>query len=209
MRRLLAILVLLCAVAAQAAEPQPGRDYRVLERPLASESKGRIEVVEFFWYGCPHCNDFESVLANWRKTLPADVSFRRVPAVLRPSWLPGAKLFYTLEAMGITERHHAAAFYAIHEARMRLDEDDTLFAWIASRGVDRRRFAEIYASEEVQAQVRRAREQAHLAGVSGVPMLVIGGRFAPLNAAVDSYDDLVRMADQLIQRARSDAAVKK
>lgn len=202
----LATLGVCAALGAGAGELTAGRDFRVINPPLAADPN-RIEVTEFFWYGCPHCFDFEPVLAEWVKKLPADVSFRRVPTLFpNNKWLPGARLYYTLEAMNQLERMHSEVFNGIHVERQRLDDEKTMFEWIAKKGVDAKRFSEAWASFGVQSRVQQARELTTAAGLTGVPGVMVQGRYLALTTG--NYDEMLANIDQLIGRVRAEAGRK-
>ena len=202
----LAMLGLCLASGAGAADLQEGRDFRELNPPLAPD-KTRIEVTEFFWYGCPHCFDFEHVLAPWAAKLPADVSFRRVPAIFpNNKWAPGAKIYYTLEAMNLVEKLHAQVFNAIHVERKRLDDEKVLFAWVASKDVDAKQFSEAWSSFGVQSRVQQARELTQAARLSGVPAVVVHGRYEA--AMPGTYGELIALVDQLVVRVRAETGRK-
>jgi thiol:disulfide interchange protein DsbA len=189
-----------------AAELKAGRDFRVLTPPLVVE-QNKIEVIEFFWYGCPHCFDFEPVLAAWVKKLPADVSFRRVPTIFpNDKWAPGARLYYTLEAMNLLEKLHVDVFNAIHVDRQRLDDDKVLLEWVAKKGIDARKFGEIWASFGVQSRVRQARETTQAAGLTGVPAVVVQGRYQAITQG--NYEELIAVIDTLVARVRHEAGGK-
>lgn len=201
---ILAALGLCLALGAAAAELKDGRDFRLISPPLAAD-KSKIEVTEFFWYGCPHCFDFEPVLAAWVRKLPADVVFRRVPAIFpNNKWMPGARLFYTLEAMNLVEKLHADVFNAIHVERQRLDEEKVLFDWIAGKGVDPKKFSETWSSFGVQARAQQARELTQAAGLSGVPSVMVHGRYLALTPG--NYDELIANIEQLVARVRAESA---
>jgi thiol:disulfide interchange protein DsbA len=194
------------AAAAGAADLQQGRDFRELNPPLAPD-KTRIEVTEFFWYGCPHCFDFEHVLAPWAARLPADVSFRRVPAIFpNDKWAPAARIYYTLEAMNLVEQMHAHVFNAVHVERKRLDDERVLFAWMASKGVDAQKFREAWSSFGVQSRVQQARELTKAAGLTGVPAVIVHGRYEAITQA--SYGELIVLVDRLVERVRAEAGRK-
>ncbi|MCM2289864.1 MAG: thiol:disulfide interchange protein DsbA/DsbL [Sulfuritalea sp.] len=202
----LAALGLCLALGAGAADLQEGRDFRELNPPLAPD-KTRIEVTEFFWYGCPHCFDFEHVLAPWAGKLPADVSFRRVPAIFpNNKWAPGAKIYYTLEAMNLVEKMHAQVFNAIHVERKRLDDEKVLFAWVASKGVDAKQFSDAWSSFGVQSSVQQARELTLAAKLTGVPAVVVHGRYEAITPG--SYGELIARIDQLVARVRAETGRK-
>lgn len=202
----LAMLGLSLAFAAHAAELKEGRDFRLINPPLAAATN-KIEVTEFFWYGCPHCFDFEPVLSAWVKKLPPDVSFRRIPTVFpNNKWLPGARLYYTLESMNLLERMHGEVFNAIHVDRQRLDDEKILLEWVAGKGLDARKFSETWASFGVQSRVQQARELSAAAGLTGVPTVMVQGRYLALTSG--NYGDLVANIEQLVERVRLGAGRK-
>jgi thiol:disulfide interchange protein DsbA len=207
-RIVLAGLALLAAplfpiAVARAAELQEGRDCRRINPPIGADA-GRIEVVEFFWYGCPHCNELEPHIAAWLRKLPADVSFRRVPAVFpnSPKWAPGARTYYALEAMNLLDRLHADVFAAIHVERRRLDDEKVLLEWITGKGVDARDFLAAWSSFGVQSRVRQALEISRRAGLTGVPAIVVDGRYEV--RMTENLRDLPGATERLIERARSE-----
>ena len=202
----LATLGLALAFGAGAAELKEGRDFRVVSPPLAAE-QNKIEVTEFFWYGCPHCFDFEPVLAAWVKRLPADVSFRRVPAIFpNNKWAPGARLYYTLEAMNLLEKLHSEVFTAIHVERQRLDDEKFLLEWVAKKGIDPKQFSETWSSFGVQSRVRQTQEITQAARLAGVPAVIVHGRYLALTEG--SYKELLAIVDQLVERVRAESGKK-
>jgi len=205
-RWLLAVLGSCLALAAGAAELQEGRDFRVINPPLAAPSDS-IEVTEFFWYGCPHCFEFEPLLAAWVKKLPASVGFRRVPA-LSPSskWTPAAQLYYTLEAMDLVDKLHGDVFIAMHVDRLRLDDEKILFEWVAKKGVDAAKFREAWFSPGVQGRLRQARELGPAAGLTGVPAVMVHGRYLALTRG--NHQDLLAAIDQLVARVRTETGMR-
>lgn len=203
---LLLLVALNCGIVpypALAAGPIEGKQYTRLQMPQPTEPDGKVEVIEFFWYGCPHCAEFEPLLQDWKQRLPADVSFRKVPAVFRESWVPAARIFYSLEALGIAEQHHAAVFNAMVRQRINLADDITLLDWVAMRGIDRKAFSAAYYSPEVAAQVRRAAEMTQEYGFGGVPVLVVGGQYMPTLDA-GTFGDMLRVVDGLIAKNRAE-----
>ena len=203
---LVATLGVCVTLGAGAAELKEGVDFRVINPPLAAD-KNRIEITEFFWYGCPHCFDFEPVLATWVKKLPADVSFRRVPTISSNNkWLPGTKLYYTLEAMDVLDKMHSEVFNAIHVERLRLEDEKILFEWVAKKGLDAKKFSEAWSSSGVQGRVQQARELTQAAGLTGVPGVMVQGRYLALTPG--DYDQFLANIDQLIARVRADVSRK-
>jgi thiol:disulfide interchange protein DsbA len=170
--------------------------------PQPTEANNKVEVIEFFWYGCPHCSDFEPVLKPWVKSLPPDVSFKKVPAVFRDTWAPGARIYYTLEAMNLLDKLNDAVFNAMIKQRINLNDEKTLFDWVAKQGVDRQKFADMYKSFMVEAKVRKAIEMTQEYGFGGVPVLIVGGKYMPANAG--SFKDMLSVTEGLIQKNRAE-----
>ena len=198
----LATLGLWLAPGAGAVELEQGRDFQLVNPPLASEND-RIEVTEFFWYGCSHCFGFEPALAAWVKKLPADVSFRRVPVIFPDNkWLPGARLYYTLEAMNLLEKLHGEVFNAIHVDRQRLNDEKILFEWVAKKAVDAKQFSATWSSFGVQSHLQQARRLTVAAGVTGVPSMMVEGRYLVLKAG--NNEELIAIIEQLVARARAE-----
>jgi thiol:disulfide interchange protein DsbA len=202
------------AAAAAAAQLTPGKDYRPISPPQPTESGKRIEVLEFFWYACPHCNALQPSLRAWLKRKPADVEFRRVPAVLDSSWLPLTWTYHALEAMNLTERLHYEVFAAIHEKKVRLSEQAVLFDWMAQNGVDRKKFADTYQSFGVRSRATRSMELTRNHDVSGTPAITVDGKYllAPsmtlrADRSVD-YERFFQVLDQVIAMARKERGGK-
>jgi len=182
-------------------EPVEGTDYVKLNQPLAI-APGRIEVIEFFWYGCPHCYAFEPALDAWQKKLPSDVAFRRVPVAFRPEYEPHQRIYFALDAMGLVPTMHGKVFYAIHRDRKRLDQAPEIFAWMQANGVDRDKFALEYNSFSVQSKVRAASKLAEDYKIDGVPAIGVHGRYYTSGALVGSNEGCLAVADSLIRRVR-------
>jgi thiol:disulfide interchange protein DsbA len=187
---------------AQGAAPVEGRDFVRLNAPVAVPAGGKIDVVEFFSYGCPHCYSFEPMLESWLKKLPPDVAFRRVPATFNAPFEGYAKLFYALEATGLFEALHKRAYVAIHVQRQRLDKDAELAALAQSAGGDGAKFLDAYRSFGVATRVRQARQLAEAYKIDGVPTLGIHGRWFTSGSLAGSHERALVVADQLIARAR-------
>lgn len=200
------IVSILFAALAGAQEIREGKDYKVFNPPQPTEAgKGKVEVVEFFWYGCPHCFELEPLLVKWRATLPKDVVFRRVPALFpNGRWAPETKLYYTLEAMGLVEKLHQDVFDAIHIDRIRMNEESTMLAWLEKKGVDRKAFADTYASFAIQSKTQRSIQLAQAYQLEGVPALAVNGKYMRASGAAGGYEDMLALTDKLIAKARAD-----
>lgn len=204
----LAGFALFAASAAAVAQVVAGRDYRTLGSPQPVAGGTRIEVLEFFWYGCPHCNNLQAPLNAWLKRKPADVEFRRSPAVFQESWVPLTKAYFTIESLGLVDRLHHDVFAAIHEKKMRLQEPKVLVDWIASQGVDRQKFIDTYNSFAVQSRSQRAKEITANYDIPGTPAVVVDGKYltAPsLTLNPDNsinYERYFKVLDEVIALAR-------
>lgn len=174
------------SVAAAPAQPRNGVDYRTLEKPQQTESGKKVEVTEFFWYSCPHCNALEPALVDWVKKQGDRIAFKRVPVAFRDSFVPQQKLFYTLEAMGKLDPLHHKVFQAIHKERNPLATDAAIFDWAAKQGLDKEKFREVYNSFGVQAKANRAKQLQSAYQVDGVPMLAVDGKYITSPAIVSA-----------------------
>jgi thiol:disulfide interchange protein DsbA len=183
---------------AQARPPVAGDDYLVLEKRAAVEAPaGKIEVVEFFWYSCPHCNAFEPTLEAWIKRAPKDVSVRRVPVAFRDDFVPQQRLFYALEALGLLDKLHAKVFVAIHGEKLKLDRIETITDWVVKQGVDKTKFTEQYNSFSVATKSTKARQLQDAYKVEGVPALGVAGRFYVDGTLAKSMDRALQVVDFL------------
>ena len=191
-------------VLAQARKPDAGADFLVLDKKAPVESApGKIEVVEFFWYKCPHCNAFEPALESWIKRLPADVTLRRVPVGFRDDFVPLQRLFYALEAMGQHDKLHARVFAAIHVQKKQLDTGPQIASWMADQGVDQAKFMEQYNSFSVSTKVTKATQLQNLYRVEGVPALGVAGRFYTDGTLSKNMDRALQTVDFLIGEVRA------
>ncbi len=196
-------------VAAVAQPLVPGKDYRVLQPAQPVDNPKRIEVIEFFWYGCPHCYDMQPALKAWLKKKPADIEVRRVPAVFRESWIPHTRLFYTLEAMGQLDRLHDEVFKAIHEQKTDLGDLARMQAWVAKRGVDPKQFGEVYGSFGVDSRVQRSIQMSKAYQLSGTPSLVVQGRYLTSPAMTQGHERTFQVVEQLAAQSRAGNAPAK
>jgi thiol:disulfide interchange protein DsbA len=195
---------LLSATAhAESAKPEAGTDYLVLDpRATVEAPAGKIELVEFFWYNCPHCNSFEPELAAWLKKLPKDVAFRRVPVAFRDDFVPQQRLYYALEAMGLVEKLHAKVFAAIHTERVDLSKAPAILDWVGSQGVDKAAFNGHYGSFSVATKSSRAAQLQNAYKVEGVPALGIAGRFYTDGSLAKSMGNALKVVEYLLPVVR-------
>lgn len=191
------------ALLAQTKKPDEGVDYLTLDKKAAVEAPtGKVEVIEFFWYSCPHCNAFEPKLAAWLKKLPPDVAFRRVPVAFRDDFVPQQRLYYTLEAMGKVDELHTKVFQTIHVERQGLDKEPAILAWADKNGLDKTKFQELYNSFAVQTKARKATQLQDQYKVQGVPALGIAGRFYTDATLAGTMDRALLVTDYLVAEAR-------
>jgi protein dithiol oxidoreductase (disulfide-forming) len=188
---------------ASALTLQKGVHYDIIDPPQPTEVAGKIEVIEFFSYGCPHCYHMEPSINPWIKKLPKDVNFFRVP-LAGGSWVACAKLFYTLDALDVEDKLHSDVFAAIHSEKSLTGTDESAMSgWAAKNGLDEKKFTDIYKSFAIQTKVQRAVQMIASHKVSGVPAIVVDGRYLVLNNTIKSYDDLLAITDQVIEMARA------
>lgn len=190
------------------ADIRPGKEYELVSPPQMVETGKKIEVLELFSYTCPHCFDLEPDLNKWAKQLPKDVEFRRLPAIFRDSWLPYTKAFYTFEAMGLTEKLHGDFFNAIHLQHINFDDDKTLFDWVEKQGVNRKSFSDIFSSFSIQGKALRAKQLTKSYGISGVPSIIVDGKYRTYSSMTGGHAGLLLVVDQLIKQARQDRGGK-
>ncbi|MCX7264675.1 MAG: thiol:disulfide interchange protein DsbA/DsbL [Limnohabitans sp.] len=180
-----------------------GKDYVKLDRPIATETEaGKIEVLEFFWYSCPHCNTFEPTFAQWVKTAPKDVVVRRVPVAFRDDFAPQQRLFFTLEAMGFLEKLHSKVFQAVHGERLPLSTEASILAWVEKQGVDKVKFAETFKSFGVASKLRRAVQLQNDFKIEGVPSLGVAGRYYVDGTLAGSMERALQVAEVLLAQVR-------
>lgn len=206
---MLAAAVLSMSVFAAPDAAFEGHDYALLKNPQPVSTGSKIEVLEFFWYRCPHCFQLEPGLDKWLKTLPKDAQIRRMPAVFRDDWMPGAKIYYTLEQMGLLDTLHSKVFDAYHIAHTDLNNPAVLGDWIAKQGVDRKKFEAIYNSFSIQAKAMQGAKLAKVYGINGVPTFIVDGKYVTSMSMTESEPRLFEVLDQLIDMAREARSGKK
>jgi len=191
---------LLLTTPVQAA-PTADKEYQVLKAPQPVPA-GKIEVTEFFWYGCPHCFDFEPDLEAWVKKQGKDVVFKRVPVAFRDDLLPHTKIFYTLEALGKLDAMHAKVFNAIHVERKRLLDANEIADFMAKNGIDRKAWLDAYNSFSVTTNSQRANKIADAYKVDGVPTLVVQGKYVTSPSIAGDKTTAIQTMDYLVTAVR-------
>ena len=190
------------AVHAQGAAPKEGKDYVKLSKPATTEAPaGKVEVVEFFWYSCPHCNAFEPAFAAWKQKAPANVVVRRVPVAFNASFVPQQKLYFALQAMDNFDAMHVKVFHAIHVERNKLASDDAIFEWVGKQGVNVAKFKEVYNSFTVANQVRKASALQQEYDVEGVPSMGVAGKYYTDGPRAGSMQNVLNVVDYLAKQS--------
>ena len=195
----------LFGMSVQAADVplEAGKTYVELSNPVAVAVPGKVEVVELFWYGCPHCYSFEPVINPWAEKLPSDVNFVRIPAMFGGPWDAHGQMFLTLEAMGVENKVHSAVFNAIQKERKRLTDKNEMADFLATQGVDKAKFLATFNSFAVKGQVQKAKELAKKYEISGVPTMVVNGKYRFDLGTAGGPEQALSVADQLIAKERA------
>lgn len=197
---------------AQSNVPVDGEQYITMAQPVdLGTPAGKIEVLEFFWYSCPHCNSFEPMFNKWKQVQPDDVIVRRVPVAFQQNgnFVPQQKLYYALESMNLLDKVHPAVFNAIHNERKRLTSDDAVFAWIGTQGVDVEEFKKVYNSFAVTNAVRRASKLQDEYRVEGVPSLGVAGKYYTDGPRARNLANALQVVEYLIDEERKAGGAKK
>jgi protein dithiol oxidoreductase (disulfide-forming) len=199
---LLALAGLAIAVGAYAQQPLRQKLEYDLIAPQPTATGERIEVIEFFWYGCPHCANLQPPLEGWLKRKPADVELRRIPAVFRESWIPHARVYYTLEALGEVGRLHQAVYRAIHAEKDSLMTPEATAAWASRNGIEASRWLGVYNSPEIDRKIQDSRKHTIAYAIEGTPSLVVDGRYLTSSSKAESMPQVITILDGLIVMAR-------
>jgi len=198
-KSLIFLLLMMSSVMSQAAGYTEGVNYKKVV-PQPTDTGSKIEVLEFFWYGCPHCYSFEPYIKAWKKTKPANVEFVRIPAVFRPDWEVQARTYYALSNMGVIEDLHGKIFAAIHKDKQRLNKKELLTDFIVKNGVDRKKFEAEYNSFSVDGMVRKAKKKQTAYKIQGVPSVAVNGKYLTSGSMSGSYENLIKIMNYLIEK---------
>ena len=192
--------------AAQAAPAAlvAGKDYTVMKTPQQADvPAGKVEVIEFFWYGCPHCNEFEPYLESWIKKQGPDVVFKRVPVAFRPDFVPHTKLYYALKALGVEDKLTPTVFNEIHKNKDYLLTPEAQADFLAKQGVDKQKFLNAYNSFTTTSETNRAAELVKKYDIDGVPTLVVQGKYVTGPAQTNSLPGTLTVLDELVAQVRA------
>lgn len=208
LNKFLAILMLAFTTLALAEAPKIGEQFDAVAQAISTDNAAKIEVMEIFWYGCSHCYSMEAPLSTWVKKLPSDVYFKRVPGLPNPSWAPMAKAFYAMETLGVSEKLHSKLFEAIHKQKT-LDPTNEKAAteWVtAQSGLDKLKVESAFKSFTTNTSLNRAALVFRNSGATGVPSLVIDGKYITSSTMAGSNDQALKVADYIIGNVRADKA---
>ena len=207
-RRLLSplaiVLLALACFGPAGAQMQPA--FVEINPPLVTDDPSRVEVVEFFWYECPHCYSLEPQLEAWVKKLPKDVNFKRVPAMFNQRWVLSARIFYTLEAIGELDRLHRPLFEAIHKDGLKPTNEKQMMDWLERQKVDSGKFNAALRSFSVESKLKRALDLQQGSKIDGVPALMVSGRYLVTAGGANTEQRMLAVADSLIEQSRKQIA---
>jgi thiol:disulfide interchange protein DsbA len=209
----LAVLMLSLSTAgisalALAEAPKIGAQFDAVAQPIATDNAGRIEVMEIFWYGCIHCYQMDAPLTAWVKKLPSDVYFKRMPGLPNPSWAPMAKTFYAVETLGLAEKLHTPLFNAVNKSKtLNPTDEKAAIAWVTQQsGLDKLKVEQAFKSFTINTNLNRAAQIFRASGATGVPSLVIDGKYITSSTMAGGNEQALKVADYIIGNVRADKA---
>lgn len=207
-RHLLGLAAVLLAPRASAVDLLEDHDYRVID-PQPVGDPARIEVIEFFYYGCRWCNELEPYLDEWLRRKPKDVAFRHQPAIRNTRWLALTKAYFALQTIGHLERLHAGLYRAYHREERNLEDEAELVRWVAKQGIARAHFEMVLNSDEIMAQVEEARRATYAYTVESTPTLVVDGRYLTSSGMAGGVAELMPIVEDLIVLARQERGARR
>ena len=207
--KFLSIIMLLLSTSV-AADPKPGAEFDAVAQPITTDIAGKIEVMEVFWYGCIHCYQMEAPLNAWVKKLPADVYFKRMPALPRADWAPMAKAFFAMEALGVQEKLHTQLFEAVHKQKVLNPTDEkAAIDWVTkASGMDKLKVEQAFKSFTINTNLNRAAQIFRSSGATGVPSLIIDGKFITSSTMSGGNAEALKVADYIIDNVRKEKATQ-
>ncbi|PAV25654.1 thiol:disulfide interchange protein DsbA [Tamilnaduibacter salinus] len=194
--------LMLLPLVAQAQSWESGTHYQTLDQPLPTDSADRIQVTEVFWYGCPHCYSFKPHVESWEQSLPEDVRFRLMPAILGQSWEPHARAFYALKALDALGKAHSPLFEALAGERRPLNSASALGDFLSGVGVDPEAFVKAYDSFGVNARLQQSQSRIRAARITGVPTMLVNGRYKVTASMAGGQEKMLDVVDYLIEKER-------
>ncbi|MGN8343952.1 thiol:disulfide interchange protein DsbA/DsbL [Pseudomonas sp. SMV71] len=197
------VVASLFGIGVQANADESKAPYVQLNNPVPVAVPGKIEVVELFWYGCPHCYAFEPVINPWVDKLPSDVNFVRIPAMFGGPWDAHGQMFLTLESMGVEHKVHAAVFNAIQKEGKKLVKKEDMADFLATQGVDKDKFLATFDSFAIKGQIAKAKDLAKKYEITGVPTMIVNGKYRFDIGSAGSAENALALADKLIAKERA------
>ena len=193
---------------AMAEAPKIGTEFDAVAQPIATDNAAKIEVMEIFWYGCIHCYQMDAPLNAWVKKLPSDVYFKRVPGLPNQSWAPMAKAFYAMETLGVAEKLHTPLFDAINKSKtLNPTDEKAAIAWVTQQsGMDKLKVEQAFKSFTINTNLNRAAQIFRASGATGVPSLVIDGKYITSSTMSGGNEQALKVADYIIGNVRADKA---
>jgi thiol:disulfide interchange protein DsbA len=206
MKKFLAVLMFAFSTFAMADAPKLGTEFDAVAQPITTDNPAKIEVMEIFWYGCPHCYHMEEPLNAWVKKLPKDVYFKRMPGLPNPSWAPMAKAFYAMETLGVSEKLHTQLFDAIHKTKtLNPGDEAAAIDWVTkASGLDKLKVEQAFKSFSMNTSLNRAAIIFRNSGATGVPTLVIDGKYVTSATQAGGNEQALKVADYIIGNVRAD-----
>ncbi len=181
-----------------------GQGYVTISPAQPTQTGDKIEVLEVFWYACPHCFDFEPHISKWLESKPDDVEFRRMPGIFRKNWIPHAKAYFTAKKLDVLEDIHTPLFDAIHKQKKNIHDDDDFEDFFVKHGVDEDVFTKVYESEEVETMVKQAYVMGQRYKITGVPAVIVNGKYMVSGSTAGSFENVLKVIDQLIEKERGE-----
>lgn len=179
-----------------------GQGYVTISPAQPTQTGDKIEVLEVFWYACPHCFDFEPHISKWLESKPDDVEFRRMPGIFRKNWIPHAKAYFTAKKLGVLDKIHTPLFDAIHKQKKNIHDDDDFEDFFIKHGVDDDAFTKAYESDEVETMVKQAYVMGQRYKLTGVPAVIVNGKYMVSGSTAGSFENVLTVIDQLIEKER-------
>lgn len=177
--------------------------YSIISPAQLTQTGDKIEVLEVFWYACPHCYHFEPYVKEWLQNKPDDVAFRRMPGIFRKNWIPHAKAFYTAEKLGVLDKIHTPLFDAIHKERKNIHDEDSFKKFFVEHGVDGNEFTKVYESDEIDTKVKQAFVMGQRYKITGVPAIIVNGKYMVSGSTAGSFENLLKITSSLVDKERA------
>mgnify|MGYP000152073884 FL=1 len=203
MKKIVTTLSLFLLILISGQTYADGDGYMTITPAQPTQSEDKIEVVEVFWYACPHCFDFEPHISKWLETKPDDVEFRRMPGIFRKNWIPHAKAYFTAEKLGVLDVIHTSLFDAIHKQKKKIHDDDSIKKFFVKHGVNKSEFTKAYESDEVMTKVKQAHIMGQRYKLTGVPAVIVNGKYMVSGSTAGSFENVLKVVDQLIDKERA------